>query len=108
MKREEKYDEMFRGVEARTGPGGGGGGIGAAGSRVARGGRGGANKDWLAGAFSAGAAGRLGGKPIVAIDDADSELGFIIRKEGIGRIVPSGRVNAFVNVVLGAKNNPVS
>ncbi|MCL0072162.1 glycosyltransferase family 4 protein [Thermodesulfovibrionales bacterium] len=46
------------------------------------------------------------GKPIVAIGDEDSELGFIIRKERTGWIVPPGKVNAFVNSVLEAESNP--
>ncbi|MCL0085507.1 hypothetical protein M1N69_05100, partial [Thermodesulfovibrionales bacterium] len=45
-------------------------------------------------------------KPIVAIGDEDSELGFIIRKERIGWIVPPGNVDAFVNSVLEAESNP--
>jgi len=46
------------------------------------------------------------GKPVVAIGDEDSELGFIIREENVGWIAPPGKVNAFVNAVLEAENNP--
>jgi len=45
------------------------------------------------------------GKPIVAIGDEDSELGFIVREERVGWIAPPGEINAFVNAVLEAENN---
>lgn len=45
------------------------------------------------------------GKPVVAIGDEDSELGFIIREEKVGWIVPPGEVNSFVNAVLEAESN---
>ncbi len=45
------------------------------------------------------------GKPVVAIGDEDSELGFIIREERVGWIAPPGKVNAFVNAVLEAESN---
>ena len=46
------------------------------------------------------------GKPVVAIGDEDSELGFIIREERVGWIASPGEVNAFVDAVLEAKDNP--
>lgn len=46
------------------------------------------------------------GKPVVAIGDADSELGFIIQEEKVGLIVPAANVTAFVDAVLEAEDNP--
>jgi glycosyltransferase involved in cell wall biosynthesis len=45
------------------------------------------------------------GKPIVAIGDEDSELGFIIHEERFGWIAPPGKVSAFVDAVLEAESN---
>ncbi len=45
------------------------------------------------------------GKPVVAIGDEDSELGFIIREERVGWIAPPGKVRAFVSAVLEAESD---
>jgi len=46
------------------------------------------------------------GKPVVAIGDKDSELGFVIQEEKVGWIVPAGNVTAFVDAVLEAEDKP--
>jgi len=46
------------------------------------------------------------GKPIVAIGDENSELGFVIREEKIGWITPPRDIGALVNVILEAEADP--
>jgi glycosyltransferase involved in cell wall biosynthesis len=45
------------------------------------------------------------GKPIIAMVDADSEIGQLVRTEGIGWVVSPGDVTALINAIKEAKSN---